>query len=532
MPFSVSYTFGDMQSPAKAREHVSSRPLLARSTAAIITLFSTVLMLWCASPELSRDEADYATNVAYPWSFLWSRADYERHGHGPMMIYLAKLGNEVLPKATGSLEARLRFFDALVGSVGVGFLYWILRESFKTSQAAALAGCSLLLFSVTRLKQTDIFGPHHLMLACTLAIIGLGYEWRDRPSLQAGLAIGAVMGLGALSMTYVIPAALCWALAIGLAGREWIAWDRMHIKVSWFTAGIVATGTIVALALWPPGVLQHVIISNFRWYLHYPYAVALVGNRIVEHAPRWAALYWLGQLEVPILVVCVPVISIALWKALSSRSLLPKHTYLAVCLAFFLVTALSAHLSGPRNLLQFIGVLCLATGALFDEAVGQRLIRITSAIVMVLAVLNLVWLSHRSGYAPVMRYDGYRAFVKENESRLDEKTEALVFNVPALQFYAREESSTAIRWHVNELPWTTRADAPLPANIRYVLMPEFVYTYMPPEQPMRRVVAEHWNLVWSHKRAHCWDLRLYENPQVISVRSELNSGWRAESLAK
>jgi hypothetical protein len=63
----------------------------------ILIVSSTVLMLLCASPEFGWDEADYAGNIEHPWHFLWSESDYNRHGHGPMMIYLAKLGQEVLP---------------------------------------------------------------------------------------------------------------------------------------------------------------------------------------------------------------------------------------------------------------------------------------------------------------------------------------------------------------------------------------------------------------------------------------------------
>jgi hypothetical protein len=40
------------------------------------------------------------------------------------------------------------------------------------------------------------------------------------------------------------------------------------------------------------------------------------------------------------------------------------HLMLAsTLLGFFLATALAAHIAGARNLLQFIGALCLATGA-------------------------------------------------------------------------------------------------------------------------------------------------------------------------
>ena len=186
----------------------------------IVTLASVVFMLSRTSPEFSWDEADYVLNTGYHWGFLWGGANYGRHGHGPMAIYLAKLGREALPAGLGSLENRSRFIIVLVGSLAIGLLYWTLRYSFRTSRAAALVGSSLLLFSVIRLEETNIIGPHHLMLVCTLAIVALGYHWRDKPGLRAAIGLGAVMGFGALSMTYVIPAAL---LGLGRQpGRHWV----------------------------------------------------------------------------------------------------------------------------------------------------------------------------------------------------------------------------------------------------------------------------------------------------------------------
>jgi hypothetical protein len=78
----------------------SERPITLPAVT-IITLASTVLMLLCASPEFSLDEADYLASLANHWGFLWGGSDYNRHGHGPLMIYLAKLGQEVLPAAAG-----------------------------------------------------------------------------------------------------------------------------------------------------------------------------------------------------------------------------------------------------------------------------------------------------------------------------------------------------------------------------------------------------------------------------------------------
>jgi Dolichyl-phosphate-mannose-protein mannosyltransferase len=496
----------------------SSERLITLSIVTIITVASTVLMLLCASPEFSWDEADYVASSANNWSFLWGGSDYGRHGHGPLTIYLAKLGQELLPAAAGSLEGRLRFFEALVGSVAVGLLYLALRRSFRTSHGAALVGSSLLLFSVIRLEETNLIGPHHLMLACTLATITWGYQWRDKPTLQAAIGLGVVLGFGALSMTYVIPTALCWAVAVSLAGKEWIAWDRTHLKVSWSIPIILVTAAIVVVALWPPGVLHRVLLGDFRWYLHYPYHPTLVGDRIFEVTPRSAAAYWLAHLDVPIVVFSVFTISIALWRAFRGGHLSSKHIYLAVFLAFFLTIALVAHIAGARNLLLFIGILCLATGALFDEALGYEppLIWFGSAAVTILAALNLMWLSRSPSYTPYLATNGYRAFLKEEQNRLREKVKAVVYGSPILNVYA-QQYGTSIAWDVSEMLWTTRADAPLPAEVKYVLIPAFVYNHMPPEQPVRRVVAEHWKVVWSFKADHVWELRLYGKPQATAI---------------
>jgi hypothetical protein len=490
----------------------SSERLITLSAVTIITLASTVLMLLCTSPEFSWDEADYLASTAHNWGFLWGEYGYVRHGHGPLAIYLAKLGQQVLPAAAGSLEGRLRFFEALVSSVAVGLLYLALRRPFRTSHAAALAGSGLLLFSVIRLEETNVIGPHHLMLACTLAMIALGYQWRDKPTLQAAIGLGAVMGFGALSMTYVIPAALCWAVAVSLAGKEWIAWDGTHLKVSWSIPIILVTAAIIVVAVWPPGVLRRVVLNDFWMYLHYP------GPRM----PRRAAAYWLAHLDAPILVFSTFTISIALWKAFRSGHLSSKHVYLVVFLAFFLAVALVAHIAGARNLLLFIGVLCLATGALFDEALGYepRLIRFGSVAVTILAALNLMWLSRSPSYTPFHATNGYRAFLKEEQNRLREKVKAVVYGLPILKFYA-EQYGVSLAWDVSEMPWSTRTDAPLPAEVKYVLIPAFVYNHMPPEEPMHRVVAEHWKVVWSFNVDHVWELQLYEKPQAtLPIQSD------------
>src|SRR5713101_2754975 len=99
---------------AEGGKYISSQRPITWLVSIILTLASIVLMLSCTSPEFSWDEADYLASTANHWGFLWGGFDYVRHAHGPMAIYLAKLGQEVLPVRVGSLEGRLRFFEALV----------------------------------------------------------------------------------------------------------------------------------------------------------------------------------------------------------------------------------------------------------------------------------------------------------------------------------------------------------------------------------------------------------------------------------
>ncbi|HLV85404.1 MAG TPA: glycosyltransferase family 39 protein [Candidatus Sulfotelmatobacter sp.] len=482
--------------------------------AGILTLTSLVLMLVCASPEFSWDEADYVLSASNSWHFLWASSDYNRHGHGPMDIYLAKASESLVPKGW-PIALRFRLLNALAGSLAIGILYWVVRHAFAASRAAALASSCLLLFSVIRLEETSVVGPHHLMLVCTLALMGLGYRWLDTPSLQAGIGLGVVLGLGALSMTYVIPASLCWGLSVALCGREWIQWKHRPFRVAWAILAVAGVASLVVLLLWPPGVVRHVIVSNFRWYLHYAHATTLVGGLIYEDAPRWAFLYWLVRLESPLLFFSIFVIGSAYWSAFRRGALSRRHAYIAVWLGFFLFTALAAHIAGARNLLQFTGVLCVASGVLWDEAFGQNSVRIRLAMLAVVAaaIFNLAWLRESPGYTPYLETNGFRAFFEENANRLQDHANALVYNTPAFRIY-EQASGTSVQWDVAEIAWTPRASAPLPSDTKYVLIPELVYAHMPPEQPMHRIVANHWKVIWSHKERRGWELRLYENPEM------------------
>jgi hypothetical protein len=116
------------------------------------------------------------------------------------------------------------------------------------------------------------------MLVCTLVLAGRGYHWRDTPTPRAAICLGAVMGLGALSTTYVIPAALGHGCQSRLAGKKWIAWDRTHFKLAWsFPIGL-ATSLIVVIAFWSPGVFKQVFSKPKRKSLARKKATAIIAE--------------------------------------------------------------------------------------------------------------------------------------------------------------------------------------------------------------------------------------------------------------
>ncbi len=510
---------GEAEARASKQENQGSSRWLTPVIALGMTAVSVVLLLSLTSPELSWDEADLVGTASRSWWSLWSSdppgQSLRRHYHGPLGLYLAKLGHD-LPAALGSLEARVRFPTALVASAGIGLLYWLLRRVFETSRPAAFVGSSLLLFSFIRLEETNVIGPHHLMVACTLALLGLAYRYRDEPSKRTAVILGLALAFGALTMTYVIPAALCTGAALTLARSRWLALDGIRLRISRWLFAALGTAALVLLILWPPGILKLRLAKDFGAFVLMGHHPTLVGERMFEVTPRSAALYWLLRLDAPILLVSTGVISVAFWRAVRTRSFSSRHAYLGVCVAFFLATALTAHLAGARNLLLAIAVTCLATGALFDEAVGPRprWRSFGAAAITLLAVGNLVLLSRSSSYTPYLATDGYRAFVTQGASRLHEKARAVVYGLPVLKFYARE-AGVGSAWDASEMPWTTQS-FPLAADVKYVLIPAFVYEDMPPDHPMRRIVAEHWKVVWSFERPHTWQLRLFERPAGAS----------------
>jgi hypothetical protein len=508
-------------SPSSARlpgETLLPERLLTALIVVVLVSVSTIVMLKCASPELCWDEADYAASIHNSYRVLWSHADYIRHGHGPVLIYLAKLGQDLLPAAFGSLETRLRFFDALVASFAVGLIYGSLRHIFQTSRAAALVGASLLLFSGSRVVENNIIGPHGLMVACTVALVALGYQWRDKPSLVAALGLAAVLAYGALTMTYVIPAAVGWAFAVCVAGRGWFGIERNYFKISWFVPVMAAVAGLIFVILWPAGANPRVYPKDFLAYVFFPNHCALVGNTFYEVVPRWAALFWMANLDPVLSLVSIVILAVFCWRAFHGLELTSKHAYLGACVFYFLVTSLTAHLAGPRNILQFLGVLSLATGAIFDEALGNkpRLSSICSFAVVVLAGLSLLWVVRFSSYTPFLATDGYQAFLKQNQARLSDKVGAIVSGVPILHFYSAK-TGVPVAWDVHEMPCISiHTEVPLPPEIKYVLLPSYIYEGMPPEETIRRVVVPNWKVVWSYKTDHVWRLTLFERPDEAS----------------
>jgi hypothetical protein len=275
----------------------------------------------------------------------------------------------------------------------------------------------------------------------------------------------------------------------------------------------LGTTAVGMLVIWPPSLLNFRIGRDFAAFVftvrHHP---TLVGDHMFEATPRWAALDWLLRLDAPILLASTGIILTAFLRVFRTGRWEARHTYLGVWLLFFLGTGLTAHLAGARNLLQLIGVLCLTTGALFDDAFRgrPRLLQVAALAITILALGNLARLTWSSSYTPFLATDGYRAFVAEGASRLREKATAVVYGLPVLSFYARQAGITPA-WDARELPWTT-FNYPLPVDTRYVLMPTFIDAHMPADHPTRRIVADHWKVVWSFKGPHVWELRLFENP--------------------
>jgi hypothetical protein len=341
--------------------------------------------------------------------------------------------------------------------------------------------------------------------------VTLGYRWRNTVNLWTAIVLGSIFGFAGLTMTYVIPLAVCWGMSIIVGGGTWMQFEWRELKVSWFVFIMIAAAGIVEILLWPPSIMKLALKSDFMYYLHFGAHPTLVGNQIFERTPRVAFLYWLACLDAPILICSIATFSLRIWGTLRAGAVTTKHLYLASSLIVLFAVALSAHMAGSRNLLQFIGVLCLAIGALLDEYFTARpwLLRWAAAAVMILSVVNLAVLSLDPHRTPYLATNGYKAFVEENRNLLGQTASAIVYGSPVLKFYA-EQSQVRVAWNVAEMPWTTRPDVLLPVKAKYALISELGYRYMPVVQPVRRVIDSAWKVIWSFKTKRSWGLRLYE----------------------
>lgn len=364
-----------------------------------------------------------------------------------------------------------------------------------------------------RLQETTVIGPHHLTLLFTLAVAALGYRWRNADRLGPAILLGCVVGVAAVTMSYAIPLALCWGLSVLVAGKAWMQWDWRQLKISWLTFAAIGVAGVVALLLWPPSVLHLELLRDFKYYVRLPNHPTLVGNVVFERTPRLASLYWIATLDSPILVCALVTFWACIRNRLRERRVTSKHVYLGTFLIFFLVTALTAHLAGARNLVLFIGILSLTIGAVFDELSTKRpqLPKWAAAMVVLFAAANLAWLSWDPNRIPYLDTNGYRAFVEGNAKRLSETETAIVYGEPILKFYAGQ-AHTPINWELFVPPWTTHHDFSLPAQAKYALIPELAYRYLPADQPVQRDVVAKWKLVWSFKENRSYGLRLYERP--------------------
>jgi hypothetical protein len=445
--------------------------------------------------------------------FLWSTSWYIRHAHGPLAIYLAKIGQITLPTFASSPEFCLRFPLVLFGSLSIGITYWGIRHTFGGSRFGALAGAILLLFSVIRLQDTNVIGPHYPMLTVVVLVMTLGYRWRDVATIGTASVLGLIFGVAIVTMTYAIPLAIAWILSITVAGGSWIKLDRIQVKISWSLFWVFAIAIIVAAVLWPPSLFQQATISDFSYLAHYRYHPTLVGTHIFEQTPKIALLYWLTHLELPTLITSIIIVPLFVLRQFKQKSLAAKGRYLVCFTSVLLAVVVTAYIAGARNLLQLLGALCLTLGAFFDDAFENQLtlLKVGAAGVLVGCVTNLSVLSRDSDWIPYLANDGYQAFVEQNGKRLGEHVTAIVYGTPILNFYAYVHK-TAIHWNVTELPWTTLADAQLPRGTQYALVSEIIYRCMPPDQPVRRIICDHWKLIWSFKSNHSWGLRLYEKP--------------------
>ena len=83
--------------------------------------------------------------------------------------------------------------------------------------------------------------------------------------------------------------------------------------------------------------------------------------------------------------------------------------------------------------------------------------------------------------------------------------------LPIINLYAQQYGTT-LAWDLSQLSATTDADVRFLAETKYVLIPAYIYNYLPAESPMRSIVAEHWNVIWSYKADHVWGTPALRKP--------------------
>jgi len=474
------------------------------------------LMLCAAPPELGWDEAHYALSLRTPWRAMWSGVDYVRHNHGPMMLYLTKLGEGILPGPI-SLEARLRLPLAFVGSLAIALTYLGVRFAFAGSRTAGLVASALLMLSVIRLEETNVLGPHAPLLLCVLSVFIVGYSWRNTVTPGRALGLGLILGLTALVTPFALPIGIYWSVATIASRGAWIRYDRQRVKFSWLFFGVIGTSVVVLLLLWPPAVFNQSLLWDFKYLWHWGKLgdPTLVGEQFFEQTPRTASLYWLAHLDLPLLVVGLLTVLGAV--VLLSQKRLPsaQALYFAVFLGFLFAGTVTVSVAGARYLGQFIGILCLAVGVVFDRLIPARAgIRpLAAGAIIVFSIGNLVAHWSDSSRVPVLAYDGYRAFVRDNKTRLAERVTALADGPPQVEFYT-SMAGAPMGWRVLQSPWTTREDASISPEAKYALISEISYRYFP---VIQRMINNNWKVVWSYKTSRSWGLRLYERSAPTSI---------------
>jgi hypothetical protein len=477
----------------------------------LLVLTSTVLSLRLTSPQLSWDEADYALAAKGEWRTLPYTAP---HGHGPLMLYLIKL-SAAAPLGLTSIEDQSRLLLALTGAFTTGVTYWGLRHVFATSRLGALAGATLLMLSVIRIRETNIIGPHYPFLLWTVLVCVLTYRWRHTPTISAALVLGTVFGLAAATMVYCIPLALCWGVAMVAMRGKWFTYDRVQLQIPWMTLLLAGTAITVVSVLWPPSVRDLELLDSLRLYLEYAKRghLTLVGDELQQKASGTAYVYWLWHLDAPILFFGLLGLAHSAYRTCRTWALPIKHRLLLAFIGVLGATALAAHIAGPRNFLLVIGGVCLFAGVTCDELIRHSQWRkvLCACLVITWPVLNLVAVQMREQEIPAFFWNGYQSFIEHNQWRLSQPNAAVIDGRPMVQFYA-EHSGVSVQWKMSKMPWNP-SDTPIPPDAKYALISELSYRYLPVEHPVRSVIDRTWTVVWSFKEPGTWGLRLYERQE-------------------